>query len=139
MKKAVLYIVILGIVCTGLGIAVGIALNRIYTKRHLPRIIRDYYLSSNKEERRKIRRNQMVKWLRRELDLSNEQVNRIEDMMLRTEPEIDEFRRGLIGALVKIRRRIIEGISEVLEPEQRNKFQKLLRDRQGSWNKLMEE
>ncbi len=128
MKKAIFYIVILGLVCTGLGIAVGVAIDKIYIKTHFPQIIKSYYLNSNAEERQRIRTHRIIKQLSRELDLSNEQVDRIKDIIKQARPEIDRFREDLKNDFIKIRRKIITNILEVLDFEQRDRFQKILKD-----------
>jgi len=126
MKKAVLYIAILGVVCMGLGIAVGIVINRAYTRTHLIRIIKNQYLGSNAETRQQARNNRIIKRLSRNLNLSKEQAGKIKDIVKQARPEIDQFRENVKNDFIKIKRGIIADIYEVLDSEQKEKYQALV-------------
>lgn len=129
MKKAVIYVVILGVLCAGVGVVGGIVIDRRYIRTHFPRIIRDCLQGSGTEEKRSARTDKMIERLRRELDLSNEQVEQVRHVLNQLKPEIDQIRGDFKKDLLRIRGKLIIGVSEVLDLEQKEKLDKLIKDR----------
>jgi hypothetical protein len=50
MKRAALYILMLGIACTGVGVAAGVTIEKSYTRRHLPQVVRKHFFSRHKAD-----------------------------------------------------------------------------------------
>ncbi len=142
MKRAKIYIVILMIVCTGLGTAIGIAVEKRYTSRNLPRIVRSYLvkhqgaarLSGRKSGRvpgkmLRARMDNILKRVDRELDLSSPQKDKIKAVLEDTKQEIEQARDEFRTRVLQAREKGTAGIAAVLSPQQEKKFQRLLAGR----------
>jgi hypothetical protein len=137
MKRAIVYIVILGFVCTALGIVIGVTVDKIYTKRYLPEIIAAYFLSHPSQEVQRTRNANILKRLNRELDLSSEQRSQVNIILEKTLPDIRRARKELTNTLVSLRGKSISEISAILNIEQKEKFQKLIAQTEERWKKLL--
>ncbi len=147
MKRAKVYIVILMIVCTGLGVAIGIAVEKRYTSRNLRKIAGSYllkhpgaaHLPKRKtgllpEKELKARMDNILSRIDRELGLSSEQKDQIKAVLEDAKQEIAQARDEFGTRLLRIRKKGIAGISAVLSPKQKEKLQKLLagmKDKRG--------
>ncbi len=152
MKRATLYIVILGIVCIGLGVAGGIAIEKRYTARNLPRIVRGQLfrhaerscwqkpgfpqggmqgfhqrgmpgLPSRKGQEAGL--TSTCKRIGQGLDLSSEQEEKVQVILEESKQEIKQARDGFKEQLVQVRGKSHTQILELLDPEQREKFEEL--------------
>ena len=147
MKRAKVYIVILMIVCTGLGVAIGIAVEKRYTSRNLPKIVRSYFLkypgaahlSKRKaglfpDKKLKARVDNILGRIDRELDLSAGQRDQVKAVLEDAKEEIAQARDEFGTRLLRIRKKGIAGISAVLSPKQKEKLQRLIagmKDKKG--------
>ncbi len=132
MKRAKVYIVVLMIVCTGLGVAIGIAVEKRYTSRNLRKIARSYLLKHPvaahllKRKARRARMDNILGRIDRELDLSSEQRDKVKAVLENAKQEIVQARNEFGTRLLQVREKGIAGISTVLSPKQKEKFQKLI-------------
>lgn len=131
MKRAKIYIVILMIVCTGLGVAIGIAVEKRYTSRNLPKPSRSY-LSKHPVAARLLKRKARARMdnilgrIDRELGLSSKQKDQVKAVLENAKQEIVQARNEFGTRLLQVRKKGIAGISAILSPQQKEKFQKLI-------------
>lgn len=138
MKRATVYIVVLGILCTGLGVAIGVAIDKRNTARNLPRIVRGHLLKhpraarfleskviTARKQRQKVGAAKLFQRINRELGLTPEQSEEVKAILEGTKQEIkqsgEEFRTYVKQAREKSHAQILE----VLDPEQKEKFENL--------------
>jgi len=131
MKRAKIYIVILMIVCTGLGVAIGIAVEKRYASRNLPKTLRSYLLKHPVAARllkrkARARMDNILGRIDRELGLSSEQRDKVKTVLENAKQEIVQARDEFGTRLLQVREKGIAGISAVLSPKQKEKFQKLI-------------
>jgi septal ring factor EnvC (AmiA/AmiB activator) len=136
MKRPIVYIVILGVICTALGIAIGIAVEKIYTQRHFPEIIMNYLLTHPPEERQRARMARILKRLNQELELSPQQVEKVKVILKEALPAINQARDELKNTLADVRKKTIAKISGLLSTEQKEKFKKLIAQSEKRWEKI---
>lgn len=139
MKRATVYIVILGIVCTGSGVAVGIALEKRYTRTHLPRIVRSHLLQHpgaghflrsrarlSPEERQRPGAENILKRIDRELGLSSEQRDKVKAILEDTKKEIEQARDEFRTRIVQAKEKSNAEICRLLNSEQKERFQTMI-------------
>lgn len=139
MKKATLYIVILGIACLGLGAVIGVAAERRYAARNFPRMARQHFLRHReaphhwREERMFGMHREMPKGgpgmlferLDRKLDLSAEQNEKIQAILEQNKEQIKQARDGFKTQLEQVKESCHAQILEILKPEQKEKFEQM--------------
>ena len=108
--RAIVLIIVVFIV----GAAFGFTLNGL---------LQDDLLSS---KRRPASTARIVKWLDKELDLSARQRQQVTPVVERTLAEMREVRQAYRPKIVEIREQAKSSISELLTPEQREKFNRLM-------------
>ena len=104
MKRATVYIVILGIVCTGLGVAIGIGLSKRHVRRNLPGIVRHEILRHphtagrlakrgmlTHRQRQKAGPDKFLERLGQELNLSPEQAIEVQAIFEGSKKEIKQI------------------------------------------------
>lgn len=121
MKRAIIYVVILGIVCTGLGVAVGVAIDKRYTTRHLPRIARFAY-----RERPEPGAPDIFRRIGQKLDLSSEQRDQLKAILEESKQEVKQARDEFRAQVEQLKEKNHAQILELLNPEQKEKFQRLI-------------
>ena len=144
MKRAKIYIVILMVVCTGLGAAIGIAVEKRYTSRNLPGIVRSYLLKHpgtvhlpgrkaglSPEEKLKARVDNILGRIDRELDLSSGQRDKIKAVLEDAKQEIEQARDEFGTRVLRVREKGLAEILEILNPEQKEKFKRLIAGMKG--------
>lgn len=100
------------------GIAIGALGMHIYQDRHL----------LHAGEPPGPGRGFVTRRLHRQLDLSAEQQRKIDAILQRSHEEAMELRRDVHPQVMAIMDRAHEEIADILNPEQREEFQRLLRD-----------
>ena len=138
MKRAIIYVVILGVVCTGLGVAIGVAIEKRYTARHFPRIVRSRLLRHpgcfhplrrkarfSPEERLRARKHNIFERIDRELGLSSKQRDEVKAILDGAKQEIKQARDEFRTQIVEVKKRSNAQILELLNPEQKEKFERL--------------
>lgn len=128
MKKAVIYIFILGFICIIFGALLGIVIHKKYIKKHMLRVIKQYYLKTTPEQRQQVITTQILKALKHELNLSAEQLNRVKDILSQATPEVKEAVGAFRDELAEIRAKIIPQVFEILDKQQQVKFKNILHD-----------
>ncbi|MCK9603541.1 MAG: hypothetical protein M0R66_04200 [Candidatus Omnitrophica bacterium] len=128
MKKATLFILSLSAACLLAGIVTGALLNKSYTRKHMSRVIKAYYLNTPTQERQKANFDEFMNMLKTKLGLSPEQANEVEEIIRQEKP-------GMLSAIEKfkdettvIRKRIATEIYPNLNQQQQEKFKKILSD-----------
>lgn len=139
MRRSILYIVILGVLCIAVGLVAGIGIERMHTSKYLPQIVKDY-LSKNpgsydtlksavklfSKDKPKGSSESIFKKLSRELKLSSEQKDKLRIILNDAKQEIDETRTQFRSGIGRIQEKAILKISEILGPRQKDKFQSLV-------------
>lgn len=134
MKKTLVYLVLLGVSCTALGIVSGIAIEKRYTKTHLPQIVRQQMAQHPGALKRLGKRfgkhpgqqkQQMIKRIVEKLDLSEEQKEQIKSILDATKKEIDTVRNEFRAKLAQFKEDSHEKISQVLTEDQKVKFEEI--------------
>lgn len=122
MRRAIIYIVIFAFFC----IALGITIDRLYIKSNILKFIEQYNLSTTPGQRQNARRELILKRLKRKLDLTVEQYNKISDIIKEAKPSIDQARDNFIDNIRQIKQNVSTRIMDVLDSNQKGKFQQLL-------------
>lgn len=138
MKRATVYIVILGIVCTGLGVAIGIGFSKRHVRKNLPGIVRHEILRHPYTAGRLAKRGMLAhrqgqkagqdKFLERlgqELNLSPEQATEVQAILEGSKKEIKQIGEQFRTQVAQVKERSNVQILEVLDLEQKEKFQEL--------------
>jgi len=134
MKKATVYIVVLGIVCTGLGAATGVAIERNRIKKALPHVVRKQLLRNPKalqqlagahQKIRKAHGAKMVEHITKELNLTPEQQEQVKSILESAKEEVKQVQDQFKTQVQAIKEGNNERILEVLDPEQKEKFLEL--------------
>ena len=135
MKKAVIYIAILGIACTALGVAIGIGAEKRYTARHFPQIelvkhiqgipMRDGRLKDRKSKAMRRAGHHALKRLSQQLDLSEEQMTEVKAILEESRQDAKKTGDEFKDRLKQIKEENKIKISKTLNPEQREKFEQL--------------
>ncbi|MEA3560485.1 MAG: hypothetical protein U9R31_01765 [Candidatus Omnitrophota bacterium] len=138
MKKAVIYIVILGISCTALGVAIGIGAEKRYTARHFPQIVksrlakhiqgspmRDRKLKDRKSNTMRRAGHHALKRLSQQIDLSEEQNAEVKAILEESRQDAKKTSDKFKSRLKQIREESNVKISKILNPEQQEKFEQL--------------
>lgn len=126
MRKAVVYIIILAIVCTGFGVILGIAFCKLQARKRIPQIIQRYQLETSVEQRINGRYEQFMRNIGSRLNLTPEQKDKIHEIYKQIIPESEAVARKLNVDLSQIRSKVIAAIFEVLDPAQKAQFQSAL-------------
>jgi len=147
MKRAIVYLAVLGALCTGLGIAVGVVIEKKYTSGHLPEIMRAHFLKQHGKrdllgkktgidltERLKGKSKGILERIDRELNLSSEQKDKIKDILEESKREARQAKDKFKTYLAQLREKSNAKISEILTPEQKEKFEKLMA-KIGRWQR----
>lgn len=139
VKRAVVYIVILGVVCTVLGVAAGMLIEKRYTARYLfPQIARRHLLRQlagpgfpgkkigpQLQKRIRARAEKVFERISQELELSPEQRDGVKAVLEGTREHVnqarDEFRRQVEQAKTESDTQILG----ILDAEQQEKFKRL--------------
>jgi len=139
MKKPIFYIVILGTLCVAVGLVAGIGIEKIYTFRNLPQIVKNYLLKNpgsygilkkaiKVSSKGKLEGSYggIFKKLNRRLRLSSEQKDKLRMILNEAKQEIDKARTQFRSDIGYIQEKVISRISEILEPKQKEKFNSLV-------------
>jgi Spy/CpxP family protein refolding chaperone len=129
MKKAMIYIIILTFFSVCLGIALGVALDRLYVRTHMFKMMGKYFSTTTPEQRQSLFIGRIAERLNRQLDLSSEQLERAKDIMGAVRPKIDQARNDFQVKLKEIKQEVVTNISAILDSEQKAKFDTLLNNR----------
>src|SRR3989339_1707739 len=81
MRKTIFYMVILTAASIMFGIAVGVALDRIYFKKNFQNIVRTYLLNTSSDEIKKKWVVLSINRLDADLSLTSEQKEKLEDIL----------------------------------------------------------
>ena len=133
MKRATVYIVILGLVCTALGVAVGVAAEKRYTRRHLPRMVKSQLLRRHHQGKRgsfgqegeKQRGAHRLQRIAQELNLTAEQEAQVQAILEQSKQEVTQARDEFRTQIEQTKKQSNIQILELLDPEQQEKFQEL--------------
>jgi Spy/CpxP family protein refolding chaperone len=151
MKRAVIYIAILAVACIASGIAIGVAIEKSYTNRHLPQIARARLTRGPQALRmqggrlkakraraflkgrgtqegkgpQEGREPQVLNRLSQQLDLSEEQKDKTKAILEEARKNARQTANELRNSLRQIKEESNAEISEILSPEQKEKFEQL--------------
>ncbi|MEA3328497.1 MAG: hypothetical protein U9Q08_01970 [Candidatus Omnitrophota bacterium] len=142
MKKAAIYIAILAVSCAGLGTAAGVAMEKRYTAKHLPQIVRSHFAreyrpfgrgQADRHPQRKGRKSKnasrkgpgILGRLSKQLDLSEEQQQQIKTILEQARQNAKETSKAFKNRLRQIKKESSSEISSLLSPEQKEKFEEL--------------
>ena len=140
MKRATVYIVILGLVCTGLGVVIGATVTKRHIAKNLPQIVRKHLLQQREApylhmqgkrpglahgQRQGAGPAKIFERISEELNLTSEQKDKVKAILEETKQEVKQARDGFKTQVAQIKEKSNTQISEILDPEQREKFQKL--------------
>ena len=136
MKKGIVYLIILGILCFISGIGVGIVFEKYYTQTHLPQVLREHFkkhpkrLEAKKEKTKRFQ-ERFLKKLDQNLALSPEQEEKIRTILEESRKALKEKTEILRKELARIKEESKNKILENLTPEQKEKFKELLNRLEG--------
>ena len=145
MKNMVVYLVILGICCIGSGIAIGMVIEKNYTKSHLSEIAKGQFMKNpqafkkdRKEmhEQGKKKGQKMLEKTAEQLGLSEEQKETMKTIMEGAKQQIQQAREEFRAQLPKLREESHQKILELLTPEQQEKFEQLTKERHEKMKKF---
>lgn len=141
MKRAVIYVVALGIVCLGVGVAAGMLIEKKNTTKNLPGIMRGCMLRKH-EGRGFPEMGQRGKWgqtrqkkggadgvlgrLGKELSLSDEQQGSVKEILEQAKEKVTLARDEFNTKTTQLKEESNTRIMEVLTPEQQEKYQKII-------------
>lgn len=126
MRKALVYIMILAVSCIALGVFAGIALERRYIQRHLPRVIGEYMRKYPKEERQKKKVVEIIRQVDRALGLSRQEKENIRQILGASWPEANRAQEEYRRSLLQIREKALSDIAQSLSPEKKAKFNRFI-------------
>lgn len=142
MKKGVIYIVILAIVCLVAGVVLGTFLEKRYMTNQFRHAIKERIQQRQKqmadpEVQKKFREDRQTKAkerildrLNEELALSDEQVQEVKAIIESTEKEIHTLGEEIKTKFTEVREQGNEKILEILNPEQQEKFKTLVQEQE---------
>jgi MFS superfamily sulfate permease-like transporter len=130
-KKALIYIIILGFVCTLVGVAIGITVAKGCTFKRitkLPKAIAAYKahkrdMALSQEQRLEKKTNMFLKRIDEELNLSDEQKEAVRVILEQAKENTAQIQSEFKDKLLQIKQEASIKISELLNPEQKEKFQ----------------
>ena len=140
MKKAAIYIAILAVSCAGLGTAAGVVMEKRYTAKHLPQIVKSHFARGRQTfgqrqegQHRRIGKRprdsrkglKALNRLNRQLDLSEEQQQKIQTILEQARQNAKETGKEFRDRLKRIKEESSVEISSFLSPEQKEKFEEL--------------
>lgn len=135
MKKATVYIVILAVVCTGLGAVLGATIAKWHITKNLPYIIRRECLRHPEAMRHFGRKamdvhkermpNKGFQRICQELNLTDTQREKVEAILETGKEGIKQARDEFKTEVLQIQENNHAQILEVLGPEQQEKFKQL--------------
>ena len=133
MKRATVYIVILGLVCTALGVAAGVAIEKRYTRKNFPRMAKSQLLRRHHQGRRGSFRQEgqkpgaahLLQRIAEELNLTAEQQAQVQTILEQSKQEVTRARDEFRSQVEQFREKSNAQILELLDPEQQEKFQEL--------------
>ena len=105
------------------GIAVGVIGTRIVVRQAIQRMARNPDLMRERIEREITTR----------LALSSDQQSKVHAILLRSQREAQQLRREFQPRFTEIMDQAEHDVSETLTPEQRDKFEKLLKEKRPLW------
>ncbi len=140
MKRSVVYVIVLAVLCTVAGIGIGLVLERkgVYPdlrqrRQYVARQLRERF-----REGRPLRHYGqedkgafLLERLTERLDLSEEQVQKIKEILEDTRKEIVTARDSFDGSIKEIIEKSHTKIQTVLNPKQQEEFKEML----GEWQK----
>lgn len=125
MRKAIIYVLVFGMACMGLGVFIGLGIDRVYVRRHFPRAAKSYLRGQISPEGQQARIKLIAGRLQRELSLSDQQVSEVRDILEKARSEINPAWETFRMVLLSSKEKVITEILSVLDPAQKEKFKKL--------------
>ncbi|OGF49205.1 MAG: hypothetical protein A2231_07565 [Candidatus Firestonebacteria bacterium RIFOXYA2_FULL_40_8] len=126
MRKTIFYMVILTAASIMFGIAVGVALDRIYFKKNFQNIVRTYLLNTSSDEIKKKWVVLSINRLDADLSLASEQKEKLEDILeeliAAIAPQKEEYKKALVSAVEKKDNEIMK----ILNDKQKEKYRKTM-------------
>ncbi|MFH1245021.1 MAG: hypothetical protein V1662_00880 [Candidatus Omnitrophota bacterium] len=141
MKRAIVYVVALGIICLGAGIGAGMIIEKNNTNKNLPRIMRSCMLQRRPggefskmrepgrwQEKGKVRAgaNGVFGYMGKELNLSEQQQGQVKEILEQTKQKVtlarDEFNTKTMQAKEESNAQIMA----ILTSEQQEKYKKIM-------------
>ena len=138
MRKAIIYTVIFGFICIGLGLVAGVLVERAYTGRHFFRFMSGNFSQEKSQDWQKKKTEFLTQKISRNLDLTKEQKEQLKAILTQAGQEISRTRESLRESFAKTRENTLKQISAILTPEQQQKLEKIMsqyqkRDRRHSF------
>jgi len=138
MKKATVYIIILGILCTGLGVACGMVIERKRTAKNFPQILRHQLmqhpqgaealrskLQGAHRERMQKGAAQIFQRIQEELNLNDEQKEQVKGILDQTKEKVEVAQQGFRETLEQAKENSHNQILQLLDPQQQEKFNEI--------------
>jgi len=129
MRKALLYLVLFGILCIALGILIGLCLTRLQARKFVARQAQSALSAPVDPERQQERIEQTLRRLDRRLGLSDAQKTQIEAILEESRLEVNVSWEGFRKTMFSSKEKAIRSIMQVLEPGQKEKFRQLIESR----------
>jgi uncharacterized protein YneF (UPF0154 family) len=138
MKKATVYIIILGVLCTGVGVVSGMVIERKRLAKNFPHILRGQLLkhpqaAEHVRQRLQYKHQERVKdgtakifeRIGEELNLTDQQKEQVKVILESTKQQIEVARDGFKEGMEKAKETSQAQILTVLDPEQQEKFKEI--------------
>ena len=141
VRRATVYIVILGLLCTVLGVAIGATVTKKHIAKNLPQILRKHFLQQQREapylhmqgrrpglthgQRQGAGLAKIFERISQELNLTSEQKDEFKVILETTKKEVEEAGDKFKAYVAQTNQKGHTQIAEILDPEQREKFEKL--------------
>jgi Spy/CpxP family protein refolding chaperone len=140
VRRATVYIVILGFLCTGLGVAIGATVTKRHIAKNLPRIVRKHLLQQRGApyshmqgrkaglthgQRQGAGPAKIFERIGQELNLTSEQKDKVKAILEETREEVKQARDEFKAYVAQTKEKSHSQMAEILDPEQREKFEEL--------------
>lgn len=140
MKRATVYIVILGLLCTGLGVAIGATVTKRHIAKNLPQIVRKHLLQQREApylhmqgrkpgfthwQKQGPGAGKILERIGQELNLTSEQKDKVKTILEETREGVKQAGDEFKAYVAQTKGKSHTQITELLDPEQREKFEEL--------------
>lgn len=153
MKRAVIYVVALGIVCLGVGVAAGMLIEKKNTTKNLPGMMRGCMLRKHdgrgfskmgergewgQKGQKKSGQDGILGHLGKELNLSEQQQDSVKEILEQAKEKVTLARDEFNTNTTQLKEESNARIMEVLTPEQQEKYQEMITRMEGRKTTMQE-
>lgn len=128
MRKAIIYVAAFGIICTALGVISGVAIDRMFTRHHFRKSFGEPFDKSKMEAKKKDRAERITGMFTGKLGLSAEQAKQVKAILEGARAEVQQTRDNFRNKLIETRKKTLDQISALLNPEQKAKLDKMMKE-----------